>query len=62
MDTTRAPYGGAALVLVAGFLGLLWGDLLLQLLPRVADRPAPAEAEARAIVAAADFLKRYRVS
>jgi len=43
--------------LAARFLALLWGDLLLRLLLRVAKRPTRAEAQARARRAAEDFLK-----
>ena len=48
--------------LAARFLALLWDDLLLQLLLRVAKRPTRAEAQARARWAAADFLKLYGLS
>lgn len=50
---------GAARELAARFLALLWGDLLLQLLLRVAKRPTRAEAAARARLAVQDFLKLY---
>jgi AcrR family transcriptional regulator len=45
--------------LAARFLALLWGDLLLRLLLRLAKRPTPAQAHARALAAAQDFLALY---
>ncbi|HWF93610.1 MAG TPA: TetR/AcrR family transcriptional regulator [Xanthobacteraceae bacterium] len=45
--------------LAARFLALLWGDLLLRLLLRVAKRPTEAQAQARAALATQDFLKLY---
>jgi AcrR family transcriptional regulator len=51
--------GGAPRELAARFLALLWGDLLLQLLLRQAERPTRAEAGRRARLAAEDFLKLY---
>lgn len=53
---------GSPRELAARFLALLWGDLLLQLLLRVAKRPTRAEAEGRASLAAEDFLKLYGIS
>ncbi len=50
----RDPQG-----LAARFAALLWEDLLLLLLLRVAKRPTPAEAEQRARNAAEEFLRLY---
>jgi hypothetical protein len=41
------------------FVALLWGDLLLQLLLRVADPPTPRALEQRARQATDKFLKLY---
>jgi AcrR family transcriptional regulator len=41
------------------FSGLLWGDLMLGLLLRVAEQPNPAEFTQRADAAAAAFLRLY---
>ena len=41
------------------FFGLLWGDLQISLLLRVAERPTEAECTRRAHAAAIDFLKLY---
>ena len=41
------------------FHGLLWGDLMVSLLLRVARRPTQEEAASRAHRAAIDFLKLY---
>jgi len=41
------------------FAGLLWGNLMVNLLLRVADRPTPREIARRAREAAAAFLQLY---
>jgi hypothetical protein len=41
------------------FVALLWGDLLLQLLLRVADPPTPRALEQQARQATDKFLKLY---
>jgi AcrR family transcriptional regulator len=41
------------------FAALLWGDLLVGILLRVADRPTDEDATRRARTAAEDFLKLY---
>lgn len=41
------------------FAGLLWGDLMVRLLLRVANRPAPGEITRRARDATTAFLKLY---
>jgi AcrR family transcriptional regulator len=41
------------------FFGLLWGNLMMSLLLRVADRPSPREIARRANAATAAFLKLY---
>jgi AcrR family transcriptional regulator len=41
------------------FVGLLWGSQMVNLLLRVADRPAPREIARRAEAAAAAFLRAY---
>src|SRR5947199_4043305 len=41
------------------FAGLLWGNLMMSLLLRVAERPTPAEIARRARDATAAFLKLY---
>jgi len=41
------------------FAGLLWGNLMVSLLLRVADRPSPREITRRARAAAAAFLQLY---
>jgi AcrR family transcriptional regulator len=50
---------GAPRELAGRFLALLWGDLLLQLLLRIAKRPTRAQAQARAVLATQDFMKLY---
>jgi len=45
--------------LAGRFAALLWEDLLVRLLLRVAKRPTPAEAERRARNAAEEFLRLY---
>jgi AcrR family transcriptional regulator len=50
---------GAPADLAAQFMALLWGDLLVSLLLRVADPPTPPEAERRAREAAAAFLQLH---
>jgi AcrR family transcriptional regulator len=42
------------------FAGLLWGDLLMRLLLRVADPPTAPEIDARARAAVAAFLRLHR--
>jgi AcrR family transcriptional regulator len=42
------------------FAALLWGDVLMRLLLRVADPPTPAEIESRARGAASAFLRLQR--
>jgi hypothetical protein len=41
------------------FSGLLWGNLMMGLLLRTADRPSPREITRRARDATAAFLKLY---
>jgi AcrR family transcriptional regulator len=41
------------------FIGLLWGDLMIKLLLRIADRPSAREISRRARDATAAFLKLY---
>jgi AefR-like transcriptional repressor, C-terminal domain len=41
------------------FAGLLWGNLMMNLLLRVVDRPSPREITRRAHDATAAFLKIY---
>jgi hypothetical protein len=41
------------------FFALLWGDLLLQLLLRVADPPTPQAMERKAREATEKFLRLY---
>ena len=41
------------------FAGLLWGNLMMGLLLRVADRPNPGDITRRARDATADFLRLY---
>jgi AcrR family transcriptional regulator len=41
------------------FFGLLWGNLMMSLLLRVADRPTPREIARRANAATATFLQLY---
>jgi AcrR family transcriptional regulator len=45
--------------LVEQFFGLLWGDLMMNLLLGVADRPKPREITARAQGAAASFVRLH---
>ncbi|HEY2473553.1 MAG TPA: TetR/AcrR family transcriptional regulator [Candidatus Cybelea sp.] len=45
--------------LVAAFHALLWGDLILNLLLGIAQRPTPAEIERRARAAADAFLRLH---
>jgi len=44
------------------YFSLLWGDLLLRVLMRVAELPKPEEIKARAEAATADFLALYPAS
>jgi len=46
-------------IIAAQFLALLWGDLQMSLLMRVAEAPAPAEIEQRARAAASAVLALY---
>ena len=48
---------GDTMPLTARFLALLWGDLMVSLLLRLADPPTPEEARRRAGEAAAAFLR-----
>jgi len=48
---------GRAPELAERFAGLLWGDLMIKLLLRVADPPSPAEIDARARGAASALLQ-----
>ena len=50
---------GDPTAMVTDFLGLLWGDLLLQLLLRTADPPSPGATERMAQGATEKFLKLY---
>jgi len=59
--------GASAAGLVGGemaehFVGLLWGSQMVNLLLRVADRPAPREIARRAEAATAAFLRVYPAS
>jgi AcrR family transcriptional regulator len=58
-QSRRLVVPGPPRELAARFFALLWGDLLLQLLLRAAERPTPAAAQARARAAAQDFLRLY---
>jgi AcrR family transcriptional regulator len=51
--------GAAPETMAAQFLALLWGDLPLRLLTRLAEAPAPAEAERRARDAVEALLALY---
>ena len=61
-QSLRLIAGGAPRELAARFLALLWGDLLLQLLLRQAERPTRAEETGRRarLLAAEDFLEAVR--
>jgi AcrR family transcriptional regulator len=50
---------GDPAAIAAGFLGLLWGGLLIQLLLRVRDAPPPDEMEVRARAATEAVLRLY---
>ena len=50
---------GKPAAMAVDFFALLWGDLLLQLLLRVADPPTPQALEQKAREAADKFLKLY---
>jgi len=50
---------GKPATMAVDFFALLWGDLLLQLLLRVADPPTPQALEQRAREAADKFLRLY---
>ncbi len=56
-DGLVAP--GDANAMAIRFFALVWGDLLLGLMMRVAPPPGPAEIERRARDAAASFLRLY---
>jgi len=51
--------GGEPAEMAEHFVGLLWGSQMVNLLLRVADRPAPREIARRAEAAAAAFLRAY---
>jgi hypothetical protein len=51
--------GGDPETIAAQFLALLWGDLLISVLMRLAEPPAPTEIEQRARSAAVAVLRRY---
>jgi AcrR family transcriptional regulator len=50
---------GEASEMAERFAGLLWGNLMINLLLRVVERPRPRQIERRARQAAAAFLKIY---
>jgi AcrR family transcriptional regulator len=50
---------GDPAAMAVDFYALLWGDLLMQLLLRVAEPPAPPMLEAKAQAASEKFLKLY---
>ena len=51
--------GGKPTEMAEHFSGLLWGNLMMSLLLRVADRPNPREITRRASAATAAFLQLY---
>jgi AcrR family transcriptional regulator len=51
--------GGEPAEMAEHFAGLLWGSQMINLLLRVAERPAPREIARRAEAAAAAFLRAY---
>lgn len=51
--------GGEPTEMAEHFAGLLWGNLMISLLLRTADRPAPREIARRANAAAAGLLQLY---
>lgn len=51
--------GGEPAEMAEHFVGLLWGSQMVNLLLRVAERPAPREIARRAEAAAAAFLRAY---
>jgi AcrR family transcriptional regulator len=51
--------GGEPHDMAEQFFGLLWGNLMMSLLLRVADRPTPREIARRANAATAAFLQLY---
>jgi len=51
--------GGDPRDMAEQFFGLLWGNLMMSLLLRVADRPTPREIARRANAATAAFLQLY---
>ena len=55
----RSLVAGDAATMATRFLALLWGDLQMALLLRLAEPPAPAEIERRAEAAVAAFLALY---
>jgi hypothetical protein len=55
--TTRGLLHGHQADLAEQFSGLLWGDLMVSLLLRVAEPPGDAEIQRRAADAAAAFVK-----
>ena len=61
-QAARLVVSGDADAMAARFLALLWGDLMVSLLLRVAARPTIAQAARRARRAAADFMRLYAAS
>jgi hypothetical protein len=62
METARSHglLAGRAPELAERFAGLLWGDLMIRLLLRVADPPTSEEIDSRARRAVAAFLELHR--
>ena len=58
-QSTGLLAGGDPHRMMDAFFALLWGDLLVRLLLRVADAPKPAEIDRRARAATAAFLTLY---
>jgi AcrR family transcriptional regulator len=59
MAQARGLLSGDPVGMAERFLALLWGDLMIGLLLRVVDPPAPEQAEARAREAASAFLRLH---
>jgi len=59
---TAGLIGGEPAEMAEHFVGLLWGSQMVNLLLRVADRPAPREIARRAEAATAAFLRVYPAS
>ena len=55
----RGLIGGDGQIMASQFLALLWGDLQMSLLLRLAEAPSPEEVERRAKAAAAALLALY---